>query len=87
MENPKEDLVKVLMFKALKNTNRFKKNQTVWIQQHRGTHAYIIYKFRGRHRYVKGIIQVEFDTSIISKPMMEIKVERSFAEKHNLQIF
>ena len=48
------------MFKAKKQTNRFRKNQRVWILKHHGTHAEIVFKYRGCGRYVKGLLSTEF---------------------------
>jgi hypothetical protein len=47
-------------FKAHKKTNRFNKNQRIWIQNNFGNHCHIVYKYRNNGRWVKGIINNEW---------------------------
>lgn len=46
----------VEMFKAQVQTNRFRKNQKVWITKTHDNHCDIRFKYRGKGRYVNGII-------------------------------
>ncbi len=46
----------VQMFKAAKQTRRFRKNQKVWITWQHGNHLDIRFKWRGRGRFVHGTI-------------------------------
>ena len=48
--------MEIQYFKALKRTNRFNKNQKIWISYRWANHLNIYYKFRGKGRYVRGII-------------------------------
>ena len=43
-------------FKSPKRINRFNKGQRIWIQYKFANHSYVIYKYRNRGRWVKGII-------------------------------
>ena len=43
-------------FQATKKTNRFNKNQIVWIKNNYANHLDIRFKFRGSGRYVSGVI-------------------------------
>jgi hypothetical protein len=49
-------MVKVEMFKAKKQTKRFNKKQDVWVTFNCANHLYIRFKYRGKGRYVNGII-------------------------------
>ena len=49
-------MAKVKLFKAQKQTKRFRKNQKVWVTADFGNHAYIRFKWRGSGRYVNGVI-------------------------------
>ena len=69
---------KVYYFNAQKNTNRFNKNQKVWISHLFAHHMYIWFKWRGNGRYVNGIIDR------YSKAVGEIKqvdVNETFAKR------
>jgi hypothetical protein len=46
----------VKCFKATKQTNRFNKNQKVWIRYDHHNFYQIYFKFRGKGRYVTGFI-------------------------------
>ena len=48
--------MKIKMFKAKKETHRFRKNQKIWIVDEMPNHCNIKFKFRGKNRYVKGVI-------------------------------
>jgi len=48
--------MKIRMFKAKKQTHRFRKNQKVWITDDFGNHMFIRFKWRGSGRYVSGVI-------------------------------
>ena len=72
----------VKMFKAKKQTNRFNKNQKVWITLEFGNHAYIRFKFRGKGRYVSGVIEkwnftnkANWNTVIGEEGFKEVKVD------------
>lgn len=49
-------------FKAKVNTKKFRKNQKVWITLELGNHLYIISRWRGKGRYVSGVI-AKWDSS------------------------
>ena len=44
------------MFKSKNKTHRFNKNQKVWIQYRYANHSDIVFKWRGKGRYVRGKI-------------------------------
>lgn len=48
--------MKIKYFKALKNTRRFRANQQVWISKEYANHMEIVFRWRGKGRYVTGII-------------------------------
>lgn len=43
-------------FRAQKDTRRFRKNQKVWVVIDHANHAQIRFKWRGKGRYVNGVI-------------------------------
>ena len=43
-------------FKAAKNTRRFRFNQQVWIVHEYANHMDIVFRWRGKGRYVSGVI-------------------------------
>ncbi len=75
----------VKMFKAKKDTHRFKKNQNVWIAEEYGNHAYVFFKWRGSGRFVSGVIG-KWDhkgdwNSVIGDGFKTVDVEESFANR------
>ena len=48
--------MEVQYFKAQKETHRFNLNQKVWIRFRWANSLDIYYRFRGKHRYARGII-------------------------------
>lgn len=46
----------VKYFRAIKQTHRFNKNQKVWIRCGYGNHMHVWFKWRGKGRYVSGVI-------------------------------
>jgi len=47
---------KITYFKATKDSNRFNKNQKVWVICYSSNHSDICFKWRGKGRYVTGVI-------------------------------
>ena len=88
----KEDLVTVQMFKAQRSTKRFRKNQKVWIKMAHGNHLSIHFKWRGKGRYVNGIIDKhsnnwrDFNPVIGTYEYKKVPVLKEFAERHELQV-
>ena len=70
--------MKVQYFKAQKQTRRFKKNQKVWIELHCANHLYIWFKWRGRGRYVSGVVD-KFAKCV--GEIKEIEVNDDFAKR------
>lgn len=64
-------------FKTTKKTKRFNKNQNVWIRFSYSNHLHIYYKYRGKGRYVNGIIDR------FSKTINEIKTINISDEFYN----
>jgi hypothetical protein len=48
--------MKIEMFKAKKQTGRFNENQDVWVIFNYANHLDIRFKYRGKGRYVNGVI-------------------------------
>ena len=78
----------IKMFKAQKDTKRFRANQKVWVSHDCGNHAYIRFKWRGRGRYVNGVIakwseanSVTWNPTIGDVGFHEIEVDDAFAER------
>lgn len=46
----------VRYFKAQKETHRFNKNQRVWIRAKFANHSLVWFKWRGKGRFVNGVI-------------------------------
>ena len=70
--------MEVQYFKAQEQTHRFNLNQKVWISLRCANHLYIYYRFRGKHRYARGVVDRW------SKPVGELKtisVSDNFAER------
>lgn len=78
----------VKMFKAKKQTKRFRKNQKVWVIHDFGNHAYIRFKWRGNGRYVNGVIdkwnwtkKANYNTVIGENGFKEIEVSDEFGNR------
>jgi hypothetical protein len=65
-------------FHAAKQTHRFNENQKVWVSLNCANHMYIYFKWRGKGRYVSGVID-RFDKSI--GEIKSIDVDDAFAER------
>lgn len=52
----------VKYFKAQVNTKKFKKGQVVWVTIEQGNHLYIISRWRGKGRYMSGMM-AKWDSS------------------------
>ena len=72
--------MKIKIFRAGKNTNRFKKNQKVWVILDCKHHAFIKFRYRGCGRYVEGTISKWQNSSAGSKWNNTIG-EGGFSEK------
>ena len=68
------------MFKAQKQTRRFNKNQRVWIVKEYGNFCIIKFRYRGRGRYVSGILNKENQT-VANVTFKEIEVHEDFYNK------
>ena len=66
-------------FKSQKRTNRFNKNQKVFIRLSAPNHMWIRFKFRGKGRYVNGIIR-KYDAPEIGE-IKEIEVGKEFYKR------
>lgn len=53
---------KVKYFKVRQNTKKFKKNQKVWVTRECANHLYIVFRWRGKGRWVSSIIS-KYDSS------------------------
>ena len=73
------DLVPVQMFKAQKQSRRFRKNQKVWISNMYANHLAIRFKWRGKGRFVSGTISKFQDEAPAIGEFKTIEVARSFA--------
>jgi hypothetical protein len=51
--------MKISFFKSKKITHRFRENQKVWIRYQYGNHLDIVFRWRGKGRYVGGRIDRE----------------------------
>jgi len=78
-------MAKLKMFKARKETNRFRKNQRVWVEYEFGNHARIRFRWRGNGRYVSGTInkwsftkKATWNPVIGQEGFKEIEVEEEF---------
>ena len=68
----------VQYFKAAKNTHRFNANQKVWIALNCANHMRIWFRWRGRGRYVSGVID---KWSGVVSEIKTIEVEAAFAKR------
>ena len=65
-------MIEVQYFKATMRTHRFNKNQRVWVRFKYSNHMLIWHKFRGKHRYVSGIINnLHPSVGVIKAAMVE----------------
>lgn len=69
---------KVQMFKAAKDTKRFKRNQKVWVSYLFSNHMRIYYKYRGSGRWVRGVID-RGNTAV--GEIHEVEVDNKFARE------
>jgi len=69
---------KVQYFKIIRRTNRFRKNQKVWVRYNYANHLEVFFKWRGNGRYVTGIID-KFEKCI--GEIKTIEVEDIFADR------
>jgi len=81
-------LVPIKMFKAKKQTKRFRENQKVWVTKELDNHAIIRFKYRGHGRYVSGIISIfdlrgkaNYNTVIGECGFTEIMVQKKFKDR------
>jgi len=70
--------IAIKYFRALRDTHRFRKNQKVWIRTWHHNHYDIRFKFRGKGRYISGIID---NSSPAVGEIKEIEVEDGFAKR------
>lgn len=77
----KNNKVLIQMFKAPKQTKRFNLNQKVWITHSFANHSCIIFKYRGKGRYVRGVIDNEHLTGVNIK---WVNVDYEFAERRGI---
>ena len=68
------------MFKAQVDTKRFRKNQRVWVTEEYGNFCQVYFKYKGRGRYVHGLLNKE-DKSIGCCTFKEIEVTEEFYNK------
>ena len=68
----------VQYFKATKQTNRFNKNQKVWIKLNMANCLMVWFKYRGKGRYVSGMCD---KLAPYVGEIKTIEVDDSFAER------
>jgi hypothetical protein len=68
----------VQMFKAPKDSHRFRKGQKVWVKCMAANHMEIWFKWRGKGRYVSGIIDKQNPN--VGK-IMTLDVDAEFKER------
>jgi len=68
----------VKMFRSTRTTKRFNINQKVWVRFDYPNHLVILFKFRGKGRYVKGTID-RFAKCV--GEIREIEVDDAFAAR------
>ncbi len=86
----KIEKVTIMMFKAQRDSPRFKKGQKIFIVHHFGNHIKVRFRYRGNGRYVNGEIEAYNmsggNHSIIGENgIKEIVVDSAFAERHKLK--
>ena len=82
----------VKKFKAQIDTNRFKKNQDIWIVALHGNHIDCVAKWRGKGRYVSYTVGIypsvtnDYVNKILGSldNIKELEVDIEFAKRHNL---
>jgi len=67
----------VHLFKAQRQTRRFRRNQKVWVGSIEQDHLRIWFRWRGKGTYVRGIIG-RFDRKEVG-PLIEVDVTEEFA--------
>jgi hypothetical protein len=72
------EMIKVQYFKSTRKTHRFNENQKVWISFNYANHLSIYFRFRGKGRWVGGIIG-KFHSSV--GEIKTIEVEYNFAKR------
>ena len=77
------DTVKVRLFRAARDSHRWRANQKVWIELLCANHMYVRFRWRGRGRYVRGIVD-RFTCAV--GEIKTIGIDRDFAERHSLEI-
>ena len=70
--------MKIEYFKTLRQGKSFNKNQKVWIRLNCANHLDIWFKYRGKGRYVSGVID-KFSTLV--GEIKEIDVSEDFARR------
>lgn len=70
------EMCTIKYFKAAKKTKRFNMNQKVWIILECANHLYIRFKYRGKGRYVNGVVD-KFAKCV--GEIKSIKVSKDFA--------
>ena len=70
--------MKVELFRAKKQTHRFRENQKVWIRNRYANHLEIWHRFRGNKRYVSGVIDKQ--ASAVGS-IHEIDVDEAFGAR------
>jgi hypothetical protein len=73
-----KETCKIKYFKTTKQTNRFSKNQKVWVVSEQANHLYIVFNYRGKGRYVKGVAD-KFAKYV--GDLKEIDIQPSFAKR------
>ncbi len=75
------------VFKAKIDTRRFRRNQKVWVVCNLANHIHIRFKWKGKGRYVSGIIR-KFDSKydnysnvIGNDGIKKIEVSKEFAKR------
>lgn len=69
----------VKMFKATKQTHRWRENQKVWVRHEFANHLLVYFRWRGRGRYVTGIVDKFLHTAV--GKIVELEVGESFAHR------
>ena len=55
----------VQYFKAAKRTHRFNENQKVWIRHTFSNHMEVWFKWRGKGRYVSGLVDISIAMTVL----------------------
>lgn len=71
-------------FKAARRTNRFNANQKVWIRLNSQNHLWIRFKWRGRGRWVNGIVGKN-NPSVGEIRQIEVDDDFALRIKHDVQ--